>query len=180
MAWGTKLGFEPCVYSLTAGHRLHPYMPGGFSNGSNMAFDTELFRRIGGFDENLGPGTRARGGEDLDASLQIFYRGADVAYEPAMIGWHADRQDERPFTTLLYVYGMGLTAFLTKHLLDRRSRATLLRRLPRGIGLMLNSWRPVDTELAPGLRPTPRQRLAHGLGRLAGPVAYLGGRRSRG
>ena len=199
MSWGSRQGFEPVVHRYdSADDRLHPYRIGSIANGSNMAYQTEAFRRMGGFDEALGPGTRARGGEDLDAPIRILAAGHLVAFEPAAIGWHADRYDDRPFSRLMYTYGLGLTAFLTKHSLDRELRAGVLRRIIPGLPLLINGFdkpRSADDDDGHGdprtdgddqrasspLDPTipVRYRLWHLLGRLAGPFAYLRSRMSR-
>lgn len=180
MSWGSRQGFRPELLEFdSAEDPLHPYRIGGFANGSNMAYRTEAFRRLGGFDEALGPGTRARGGEDLDAPIRVLASGGRVAFEPAAIGWHADRYDDRPFHQHLYTYGLGLTAFLTKHLLDRRLRPAVLRRIPRGLPLLIRGFAEQD-EVLHRAQPLPaRLRLWHLAGRLAGPVAYLRSRSAR-
>jgi hypothetical protein len=47
-------------------HPLYPYLPGIYGSGANFAMRREVFERLAGFDESLGPGTPARGGEDID------------------------------------------------------------------------------------------------------------------
>src|SRR5262249_34518962 len=50
-----------------ADSRLHPYAPGVFGTGANIAFRSDAIRALGGFDESLGAGSPTCGGEDLDA-----------------------------------------------------------------------------------------------------------------
>lgn len=179
MAWGTRLGFEPVVYRFDSDQDpIHPYRPGSFVNGSNVSFRTDAFRAIGGFDERLGPGTRARGGEDLDAPIRILADGGLVAYEPAVIGWHADTYDDRSFSKHMYTYGLGLTAFLAKHVLDKRTRRSVLRRIPRGLPLLLKAFGEPDEDLSGAVSIPLKYHLWHLAGRVAGPFAYVSSARS--
>ena len=181
MAWGTRQGFEPALHRFdSADDPLHPYRAGSFANGSNMAYATEAFRRVGGFDESLGPGTKARGGEDLDAPIRILADGGLVGFEPAAIGWHADRYDDRPFSQHMYTYGLGLTAFLTKHLVDGRFRRALIARIPKGFPLLLKAFVEPDESLSGDVSIPKRYHLWQLAGRVAGPFAYLAGRKAGG
>ncbi|MEL6980945.1 MAG: glycosyltransferase family A protein [Actinomycetota bacterium] len=174
MAWGSRQGYEPIVHRYHSDtDRLHPYRTGSFATGANMSFRTERFRQLGGFDENLGPGTLARGGEDLDAPVRVLAAGDRVAFEPAAIGWHADRFDDRPFTAHLYTYGLGLTAFLAKHLTDRRLRGGLLRRIPAGLPVLLRGFDEPDDVLRHEFPIPLRYHLWHLAGRAMGPLAYV-------
>lgn len=173
MAWGWRNGFEPRLVGRdSTTDRLFPYRI-GLGVGANMSFETEYFRSVGGFDQALGPGTRARGGEDLDAPARILLAGQRCVFEPAALGWHADRYDDRGLGTHMFTYGAGLTAFLASHLADRRTRWQVLKRVPSGIRYL---WRP---EMPPGpqsrlgaVRVAPAHRLASVAGRLAGPYLY--------
>jgi glycosyltransferase involved in cell wall biosynthesis len=173
MGWGWRLGFEPrLVGPQMAADRLFPYRV-GLGVGANMSFDTQYFKALGGFDETLGPGTLARGGEDLDAPVRVLLDQQTCVYEPAAIGWHADRYDDRSFPAHMYAYGVGLTAFLAKHLFDRTTRWGVVKRMPFGARFLL----------APEVLPDSASRLdevpvrfvylmANHLGRLAGPVLW--------
>jgi hypothetical protein len=178
MAWGTRQGFEPEVYRFEhPDDPVHPYRAGSYVNGSNMSYDTETFQRLGGFDEALGPGTLARGGEDLDAPIRILADGGLIAFEPAVLGWHADRYDDRSFSRHMYTYGLGLTAFLTKHLLHSDSRSAVLSRIPSGLPMLLKAFGEPDEDLIDDVRIPLKYHLWHLAGRLAGPIAYLRSRR---
>ena len=180
MAWGTRQGFQPTLYSLRSeDDPVHPYRAGSFVNGSNMIYATEVFRSMGGFDESLGPGTRARGGEDLDAPIRILSAGGLVAFEPAVIGWHADRYDDRTFGRHTYIYGLGLTAFLTKHLIEKESRRAVLARIPQGFPMLLKAYGEPDPFLSETIPVPLKYHFWHQLGRAVGPFAYLASRYSR-
>ncbi|MEO5833983.1 MAG: glycosyltransferase [Nakamurella sp.] len=133
VSWATRC--EPRVYDSVApdGDLLYPYSAGLFGTGAGMAFRTAVIRELGGFDEALGAGTRTAGGEDLDAFVKVLQDGHAIAYEPSSVVWHHHRADLKGLQKQMYAYGTGLTAFLTKHLLDRDTRGDLLRRIPKGI-----------------------------------------------
>ncbi|MDH4077225.1 MAG: glycosyltransferase [Acidimicrobiia bacterium] len=179
MAWGWRNGFEArLVGPHLAGDRLYPYRT-GIGVGANMSFDTAWFRSSGGFDETLGPGTIARGGEDLDAPIRVLLDGGQCVYEPAAIGWHADRYDDRGFGTHMYTYGVGLTAFLASHLADRRTRWQVIRRAPFGARHLLTPDALPDSIAR--LDDVPmrfRYAAANMAGRFAGPILWVRSRRA--
>lgn len=181
LGWGWRNGFEPRVVGgagADAADRLHPYRV-GIGIGANMAFDTAWFRSVGGFDQALGPGTLARGGEDLDAPVRVLLAGQRCTYEPAALGWHADRYDDRTFGAHMFTYGVGLTAFVASHLADPATRPEVARRVPLGLGHLFRADRlpPAPGPLVAG--PVRlRYRAANVAGRLAGPALYLRSRRA--
>lgn len=126
---------EPRLFDLRshADDPLYPYAAGLFGTGASMAFSTSLLREIGGWDEALGAGTRAKGGEDLDMFVRVLLADRAIAYEPAAIVWHHHRSDLVGLRRQIFGYGTGLSAFLTKHLMDADTRPDLLRRIPQGI-----------------------------------------------
>ena len=56
---------------------------GQFGSGASLAFKTAALRRLGGFAAELGAGTSALGGEDLDVFLRLL---VDVAGRVAQVG----------------------------------------------------------------------------------------------
>lgn len=167
---------EPCVYDLTNGRAaspLYPYSAGVFGTGANFAVDRFLFAELGGFDEALGAGSLARGGEDLDAFVRVLRAGRTLVYEPSALVWHAHRSDPAALRSQLFAYGMGLTAFLTKYATGRETSMDIWRRLPSGARRIRHMWAPAAIS-----GPAPRSlMLAEAMGLLAGPQAYLRGRR---
>jgi len=158
--------------------RLYPYSPGIFGTGANFAFRRELLVTMGGFDEALGAGTRTAGGEDLDAFVLTLKTGAALAYEPSAIVWHHHRADNDALTKQMYAYGTGFGAFLAKHLIDRRTRGDVVRRLLVGSVKLFRvpgatrASVPDAASMPPGLL---RRELR---GMLAGPLLYLRARRN--
>jgi GT2 family glycosyltransferase len=152
---------------------LYPYTAGQFGTGANFAFRTAVLRRLGGFDEALGPGTPSGAGEDLDLFVRTILAGHAIAYEPAAIGWHHHRAELDQLRHQLFNYGVGLAAFATKYLSDRHTARDVLVRLPGGLrhlrGIAKRVGRPAEL---------PRTvRTAELLGLAWGPIAYGLGRR---
>jgi len=170
VSWSSSL--ERCRYGMHGPDSTgaFPYDAGRFGTGANFAVRTELMRRLGGFDVALGAGSRARGGEDLDAFVRVLVEGYDLVYEPQAIAWHVHRGSADELASQVYAYGVGLSAYITK-LLVGPQRWRVLRRVARGAAVFL---RDKQDEQASGL---PRSLLVRELaGCLVGPYAYLRGR----
>ncbi len=162
------------VYSLASRDclsSLFPYSAGLFGTGANFALDGDLMKSLGGFDEALGAGSPAGGGEELDAFVRILRAGRSIVYEPSAVVWHFHRADPRALRRQLFTYGEGLTAFLTKHLLDSATTREILQRVPEGGRQMLRMWSPGAIN---GRAPTGLI-LVEALGMAAGPLAYFRG-----
>jgi GT2 family glycosyltransferase len=176
--WGLGKGFDRRVYDLGRNRvdsPLYPYSAGIFGSGANLAFRASTLRELGGFDPCLGAGTKAKGGEELAIFFQILQRGERLVYEPAAIINHRHRADYEGLRRQTYGYGVGLTAYLMKILVDRPTLALdVARRVPRGAWFALS--------------PTSKKNRAKGAaypaeltrlelqGMLAGPFAYLASR----
>lgn len=167
------------VFDLGA-HRpadpLFPFAAGTLGSGANMAFRTDVLREMGAFDPALGAGTRARGGDDLAAFFETIQRGHRLVYEPGAVVRHRHAHGYPALRQQVFGYGVGLTAYLTKALLERPALAAAAARgLPRALAHVLapgsakNAGRPAD--FPPGLA---RVEL---LGMLAGPWLYAASRR---
>lgn len=175
-SWCARL--EPHVYSL-ADRRglssLYPYSPGLFGTGANFAVDRELLRRLGGFDEALGAGSPAGGGEELDVFVRILRAGRSLAYEPSAVVWHFHRTSSAALRNQLFRYGSGLTAFLSKYTRHGDTAWEIVARLPAGAHQLWRMWSPA----AIGRRPPAGLVLVELAGMAAGPLAYARGRRPR-
>lgn len=172
--WASHM--EGRVYDLTSrrdSSPLYPYSAGIFGTGANFAVDRRLLDRLGGFDEALGAGTRAGGGEDLDIFVRVLLSGRSLVYEPSAIVWHLHRADHRAMRRQLFYYGAGLTAFLTKYVTDGRTRGEILARAPEGFRRLRRVWNGTGISG----RPPATFIAAELLGLAAGPLAYLGERR---
>jgi O-antigen biosynthesis protein len=154
---------------------LYPYAVGKFGSGANAAFDTTVLRSVGGFDTALGPATPARGGEDIDAFLQIILAGYRLVYEPRSLVRHHHRPDYADLRRTVQGYGVGLSAVVTKALMNPATRADILKRVPRGVVYLLN---PSSSKNAKKTSTFPRELTMVELGGvLMGPWYYLHSRR---
>jgi GT2 family glycosyltransferase len=168
-SWSSRL--EPRLYSLTDRRglsSLYPYSAGLFGTGANFAVDRELLLDLGGFDEALGAGSPAGGGEELDVFVRVLRAGRSLAYEPSAVVWHHHRSSDRDLRRQLFRYGTGLTAFLTKYVRDIGTTAEILSRVPEGARQIWRMWSPA----AIGRRPPARLVLTELAGMAAGPAAY--------
>jgi GT2 family glycosyltransferase len=150
---------------------LHPYSAGVFGTGANMAFRAAALRATGGFDECLGAGSPAGGGEDLDAFLRVLLDGGLIAYEPAALVWHEHRAAAGDLDRQMFDYGKGFTAYLFKHATSWRSACALASRLLPGVAGFARLGRRFHGA-ARDSGVAGRAPLWEVAGFLAGPFAY--------
>ena len=141
-----------------------------------MAFSTAALRAIGGFDPALGAGSLAMGGDDLAAFFQVVTHGYRLVYEPSAILYHWHRRDYAGLRRQAYGYGVGLTAYLTKTIVDQPSRLLdFVIRMPQGLAYVFSDKSPKNAKKLgdyPHELTTIERR-----GMLYGPIAYLRSRR---
>ena len=156
---------------------LFPFTTGRLGSGANIAFDAERLRARGGFDPALGPGTRAKGGEDLLAVFDVLAGGGGVVYEPSALVWHWNRRDYASLRRLMRDYGVGLAAYLTAATVRHpRLALGLARHAVSGVRHVVGRSSPKNQAKRGGYpRELERREL---LGMVAGPAAYLAGRLS--
>lgn len=174
-SWSTR--FDPETFDLSAEQRrdrgpLYPYSPGVFGTGACCAFDRRLVLDLGGFDETLGAGAITRGGEDLDMFLRIVRAGRSIAYEPAALVWHHHRGDDAGLLKQMFGYGSGLSAFMTKLLVQAPTRGELLRRIPRGLAKMTRIRSDTARRLDDGISAPKGALIREFAGFAAGPALY--------
>ncbi len=173
--FGFSKGFTQRLYDLKT-HRptnpLHPYTAGVFGSGANMAFRTETLRAMGGFDPALGAGSKAMGGDDLEAFFQVIMKGYQLAYQPSAIVHHWHRRDYAGLCRQAYGYGVGLTAYLMKTLCERPVRLLdFIVRMPYGLYFTFSKQSPKQQKKSSSY-PHELTRLEY-KGMLYGPLAYL-------
>ena len=171
-------GFRPDVFSPATAHRQSPLYPlPPFGTGANMTFRPGVIERIGGFDTALGAGTPAMGSEDTLAFTQVLVDGGTIVYQPTAVTHHYHRRDLEGLQKQMVGYGVGLTAAYTSLLLRRPG---LVWRLLKLAPVALRDLTGEDSLRVATLRDDfPRDLLtANRRGMLAGPSAYLKGRRA--
>jgi GT2 family glycosyltransferase len=173
VGWSKRL--EPKVWDSDGNrfdHPLYPYTVGIFGSGASAAFRREVLLELGGFDNQLGIGTPACGGEDLDIYTRLVLNGHRLAYQPAAMLWHAHPRDMQRLERQTRLYGAGLGAMLTKHLVHSgRTRRELLRRLPAGLAYALGPRSPKNARKPQGY---PRRLTLFELAGMAyGPIGYI-------
>src|SRR4051794_12582271 len=178
--WGFAKGFERRVFDSRRppGEPLYPFTAGVFGSGANMAFRADALRALGGFDPGLGTGSPALGGDDLAIFFDVIAAGHRLVYEPTAVVRHRHRRDYESLKRQAYGYGVGLTAYLAKTLMDDPRRTLQLSlRAPWALAHILhpssakNAGRP--TGLPPELQRIERR------GMLVGGFAYLRSRWQR-
>jgi hypothetical protein len=139
-------------------HPLLAYTHGLIGSGAGMVVHVGTARRLGGFDTDLGAGTPAAGGEDLDLFVRLLREGHAIAYEPRAIARHEHPDGSAPLRRRVFLEGVGVGALLVKQLLRGPGRRDVLRAV-----------RVSGNEGGDERRPT-RIRC---VGMLLGPAAYL-------
>jgi glycosyltransferase involved in cell wall biosynthesis len=171
-------GFRPDVFSPATAHIQSPLYPlPPFGTGANMTFRPGVIERIGGFDTALGAGTPAMGSEDTLAFTQVLVGGGTIVYQPSAVTHHYHRRDLEGLHRQMVGYGAGLTAAYTSLLLHRPGLLWPLLKLAPGALRDLTGSHSLRVST---LRADfPRELLAaNRRGMLAGPRAYLRGRRA--
>jgi glycosyltransferase involved in cell wall biosynthesis len=171
-------GFRPDVFSPATAHRQSPLYPlPPFGTGANMTFRPGVIERIGGFDTALGAGTPAMGSEDTLAFTQVLVGGGTIVYQPSAVTHHYHRRDFEGLHRQMVGYGAGLTAAYTSLLLHRPGLLWPLLKLAPGA---LRDLTGSDSLRVATLKDDfPRDLLkANRRGMIAGPRAYLRGRRA--
>jgi glycosyltransferase involved in cell wall biosynthesis len=105
-------GLYPEVLTRNAPSVVSPLYPlPAIGSGGNMAFRTESLRAAGGFDSNLGAGTRSHGGEETKVFCTLLRLDETVLHWPAAITWHFHRRQMDQLRKQFYGYSAGLSAF---------------------------------------------------------------------
>ncbi|OFV73533.1 glycosyltransferase [Rhodococcus erythropolis] len=113
---------------------VYPYTGSEFGSGNNMAFRRTWLLENGGFDELLGTGTPAKGGEDLDIFRRVVLSGRSLIYFPAAVVYHHHRDSYRELRRQMYAYGVGMCCNLLRHAVRGPAElAHVVQGIPRGI-----------------------------------------------
>ncbi len=175
---GYDKGFTARDWSLAEppADPLFPFTAGQFGSGANMAYRTDLLRRLGGFDPATGTGTPARGGDDLLGFLRVLTAGAVLAYRPDAVVWHHDSRTPEALPAQAFGYGTGFGAFLAAAVAGQPELLpALARRLPGGVHYAAGRRRGATA--GPDTGWSRRLALLEVRGMLYGPLGYLRSRR---
>lgn len=127
---------EPAIYSLAEPPEDDPLFPlrvANYGTGANFAVRKDVVIDLGGFDEGLGVGSPAGGGEDIDMFVRIVMAGHELAREPSAVVWHRHRRSVDELKVQIYNYGLGLGAWIFKLLLHPKTLAMVISRSLKGI-----------------------------------------------
>jgi glycosyltransferase involved in cell wall biosynthesis len=174
VTWARNL--HATVYTMKQpppGNRLFPFGVGLYGTGANFAVTRSVLISLGGFDEGLGVGSPARGGEDIDMFVRVLLAGHDLAYEPAALVWHRHRRDVAALRSQVHDYGVGLGAWISKlalnpqtlRMIASRSRSALMH----GYSVARVHLPDSDPQMS---RMTAQLARTERAGMLAGPAAY--------
>lgn len=151
---------------------LHPYVSGRFGTGASMAFTADFLHEVGGFDPALGGNGPSRNGQDIAVFFEVMVRGYTLVYEPASLLYHLHRREYSALCKQIYNYGVGLTALLTKAVLNNPLRLfDLLAKVPYGLFFLLSARSPKNRKRSE--RYPEELILLERKGMLYGPLAYL-------
>ena len=172
---GLSKGFTSRLFDLDENRdasALYPYSAGWFGTGASMVFKTAALRRMGGFANDLGTGTPALGGDDLDSFFRTIVSGHQLVYQPSAILWHFHRREYAGLRKMAFGYGAGLTAFLAKSIKDKPTRFfDVAVRAPVGVYYMFQARSPKVIQRTASF---PTELLVQERrGMLYGPIAYL-------
>jgi cellulose synthase/poly-beta-1,6-N-acetylglucosamine synthase-like glycosyltransferase len=81
---------------------------------ASMALRKSSIDFIGLFDEALGAGTPAVGGEDCELFARILRAGYRIVYDPRALSWHRHRRTWEELQKTLQGYGIAVFAFWTR------------------------------------------------------------------
>lgn len=142
---------ETRIYDL-ADHRdeddpMYPFRAGQYGTGANFAVSRDAYRAMGGMDLALGVGSRVPAGEDLDFFLRLLMGGYAIAIEARATVWHWHRREVEALTKQMHSYGVGLSAFAFKHLLNPRTAAAIARRVPAALGTLRRDTGTAQSDL---------------------------------
>ena len=170
-------GFAPQLFSSSRppADPLFPFTAGSMGSGANMAFRTDWLVARGGFNEALGAGTIAMGGDDLRAFYDVINDDKAVYFTPHAVVFHHHHRTPEAIERQSYGYGSGLTAFATSVVHDDPAALfAMVRRAPRAFAHLRSLGASSDATRFPRDRERTRR---HRRGLLAGPVRYARGRR---
>jgi GT2 family glycosyltransferase len=107
-----RLEFDWTVFSVAGA--------GAVGVGANMAFRREVLAELGDapFPPELDAGTATESGGDTYVIAKVLAHGHRAVYDPSTFVYHRHRKDAQALHHAMFGYGVGLSAALTKLLLE--------------------------------------------------------------
>jgi hypothetical protein len=132
---------------------------------------------VGGFDPALGGTGPARSGEDIALFFQVIVQGHQLVYAPSSLVYHLHRREYEALRKQIYSFGIGLTAYLTKSLLENpHLLLDFLMKVPSGLLFALSAQSPKNSKKR---HHYPKELTKLELkGMIYGPLAYLRSRKA--
>ncbi|HVY08666.1 MAG TPA: glycosyltransferase [Mycobacteriales bacterium] len=87
---------------------------GVIGHSANLGMHRSVLAAVGGFDEEMGPGSRWPAGEDPDLLDRVLATGAHGWYAPGAAAYHEHWRRARQYVVLQHRYGIGSGARLAK------------------------------------------------------------------
>jgi GT2 family glycosyltransferase len=171
---GRTGGFAP---SLTEGDEPKVYEGRVWADvlfSNNMGFGRAVYDGLGPFDERLGVGGPYRAATDNDYGFRALAAGHTIRFSSDAVVYHRAWRPMSDHPRLMWAYGVGQGAFLTKHarLNDRHTLTRLRKAVARRTGLALRE-RKANRDLALG-------HATYALGLLYGAARWYALERLRG
>jgi hypothetical protein len=107
--------FDQRVYRAP---HLPPSAAGAAGMGANMSIRRTLAKWLGGFDVRFDGGTPTLSGGDTEVLARVLASGATIVYRPDALVWHRHGRYLPHLRRVIFGYGVGLYAMLTKRLVE--------------------------------------------------------------
>jgi glycosyltransferase involved in cell wall biosynthesis len=129
---GFRRGFDTIRYAQELdGHPAYPCSAGIFGTGANMVFQTNILKRLNGFDEALDTGPPLAAGGDHDIFYRLIRAGCSIVYHPDCLVFHGHRRDLKSLLRQYWSWGLGVMAVVDKWGRTDPSQRPKLRYLKR-------------------------------------------------
>ncbi len=102
-----------------------PLGSGAIGAGVNMAIRRSALAEVGYFDPALDGGTASLSGGDQEFFYRVLLLGFQAVYEPGALVWHRHRREWKALRDTIYGYGVGLFAWWTCALTQKRDLQVL-------------------------------------------------------
>jgi GT2 family glycosyltransferase len=109
-------GFAPALVSSESPAEYVGRTAKDVLEAGNMGVYRATMLKVGGFDEELGPGTEFPAGEDNDMGYRLLAAGCRIRYVPEGVIYHRAWRGPEEYLPLRWRYGIGQGAYYGKHL----------------------------------------------------------------